>query len=105
MAKLLDLDAIAPTKKEISLRGKIHALLPVTVGLFAMAQKFQAQGVETMSVTEQLKAGVDLVGALIPTMKKNDIESLTPDQIQQIVMFAFKEGEEINEKHAGEDAK
>ncbi|CDL80975.1 hypothetical protein [Xenorhabdus szentirmaii] len=105
MAKLLDLDAIAPKPKEVTLRGVNYKMSPMTVGLFALAQQFHSEDIENQTPVEQLKAGIEIVRKLLPEMAKAEVENLTPEQIQQIVLFAFHEGEETNEHHAGEDAK
>ncbi|MDE9494523.1 hypothetical protein KKJ09_13235 [Xenorhabdus bovienii] len=105
MAKLLNLDAISPKPKEVVLRGVCYELSQMTVGLFAIVQQLQTQGIENQSLASQLVASTDIVRKLIPTMSESEIDNLTPDQVQSIVVFAFQEGEETNEKHAGEDAK
>ncbi len=105
MAKLLDLDAIAPKPKEVTLRGVNYKMSPMTVGLFVLAQQFQSQDIENQTPAEQLKAGIEIVRKLLPEMPEAEIDNLTPEQVQQIVLFAFQEGEETNERHAGEDAK
>lgn len=105
MAKLLDLNAIAPAKKEVLLGEKTFTILPLTVGLFTVAQQYQSQDIEAKSPTEQLEAGIEIVRKLIPSMTDDEIQTLPLECVQAIIVFAFNEGEVVNEQHAGEEAK
>ncbi|MEQ4626800.1 MULTISPECIES: hypothetical protein [Providencia] len=105
MAKLLDLDALYPAKKQIMLGGKKYDLQPLTVKLFTLAQSYQHGGIESQNPSEQIEAGMELVNELIPELSREDIQAMPIEFLQEIVSFAFIQGEEINEEHAGEEAK
>lgn len=105
MPKLLDLNAIAPAKKEVLLGEKTFTILPLTVGLFAVAQQYQNSDIEAKSPVEQLEAGIQIVRKLIPSMTEEEIQTLPLESVQAIIVFAFNDGEEVNAQHAGEEAK
>ncbi|PHM52398.1 hypothetical protein [Xenorhabdus hominickii] len=105
MAKLLDLDALIPEKKTIKISGNIYTVAHMTVGLFALAQHYQTQDIASKSPVEQLHAGIELVGKLLPEMNEEQIQNLPIEFIQSIIVHAFQDGEATNEQHAGEEAK
>lgn len=105
MAKLLDLDALYPAKKQIKLNGVKHDIQPLTVKLFTLAQKYQSGGIENQSPAEQIEAGLEIIAKLIPTLTQEQIENIPVEMVQSIIVYAFEQGEEINEENAGEEAK
>lgn len=105
MAKLLDLNSLAPEKKEVMLYDKKYIIKPLTVGLFALAQKYQSVDIENQSPVEQLEAGIEIVQKLIPDMSEEDIQQLPLEAVQAIIVFAFQSGEAVNNEHVDEEAK
>lgn len=97
MAKLLNLDEIAPSNKEIAFGGKKYQVKPMSFGGFVKLQKLSKA---EASVEEQLDTYIEVIMSVIPAIERAELESMTFNQIIALVEFVSDAEEEELEKGA-----
>ncbi|MEX6205109.1 hypothetical protein AB6G29_24160 [Providencia hangzhouensis] len=105
MAKLLDLNSLAPEKKEVLLYDRKYTIKPLTVGLLRLLKSINLLILKINHRSEQLEAGIEIVQKLIPDMSEEDIQQLPLEAVQAIIVFAFQSGEAVNNEHVDAEAK
>lgn len=108
MTKLLNLDEIdPPVQKTVKLKGKVHEMATITVAdMIAETrrqedlQKNYGDGVVPAAVIVDLM--IEMVMKSFPTMTKEDVSGLTPEQLKALRDFIVARMEpEEEDKPAG----
>lgn len=107
MAKLLNLDEIAPkAEKVIVLKGKEHEMKPVSVGDFIrLTQEVEDMAGKEIKVSEQFKYFIKTVMDSFPTIEEEVLTGLTLEKLRVIVDFIRAEAEEEVDGAEGEGVK
>lgn len=91
MTTYLNIDELAPPKKELTLKGKTYEMHIVTVGEFI--EFMRANNMEDqkkfneLPFDERLEKLIEQVKKAFPDAPESDLRSLTMDQLVAIVQF------------------
>lgn len=90
MTKFLDLDAIAEALvMTVKLGGKEHRMKTPSVKDLATVVKDMEQLSLNASMSTELEAVMSVIERFYPTLKRDDIEALTAEQIWQLFNFTL----------------
>jgi hypothetical protein len=105
MTTYLNIDELAPPKKELTLKGVTYEMHTVTVGEFI--EFMRANGMEDqkkfdeLPFDERLEKLIDQIHKAFPTVPDDDLRGLTMDQLVTIIQFISGNLKEEAEAKAG----
>lgn len=108
--KVLNLDALAPAKRTLTLNGKTHAIEEMTVENFIATTK-EAEDLEKkggeVTFADQIEATIGMILRSIPTLPREELRRLSIEQLSVISKFLRGEmdGDEETESSEGGEKK
>jgi len=109
MTTYLNIDELAPPKKELTLKGVTYEMHTITVGEFI--DFMRANGLEDqkkfdeLSFDERLEKLIGQIHKAFPTIPDEDLRGLTMDQLVTIIQFTSGQLKEEAEAKANVGAK
>ncbi len=108
MAKILNLDELAPEEKQLKLKGEGYSMKEMSVDDFISitrkAEKIEKDSTD-MPMSDRVEFLMDMVCDSFPTCPRDDLRGLNLEQLNAIIEFArgdmdkeAKEGDEKGKK-------
>lgn len=107
MAKILNLDELAPVGKELTYGGKTYQLKPLSMREFInITQKTEVIEKKAKSgnltVSEQMEFQLSVISSAIPEMSKETLDSLEMRHIEAIMNYVKDSAEDMAEEGGAE---
>lgn len=100
MSKILDLDQLVPVTRAVTLKGERHEMKQLTVEDFLKNVKLFTQLSESQNVDEQFTLMVEVISKAFPSMKVEDVKSLTLPQLNALAKFVEEADKDEQVKEA-----
>lgn len=94
---VLNIDAILPPKKNITLNDKEHTIKTMTASLFLESQRL-AETMNGTEASENVKSMISFVELFIPTLNEKELGELTFPQLKALINFIHQEALEENDQ-------
>lgn len=85
--KTLNLDALAKSNRTLTLNGKTHDVLEMTVENFIETTKAADELGEDASISVQMEATIKMISRSVPTVESTELRKLTLEQLTTIVKY------------------